>query len=538
MLGLDFWAKIFFQSSLKSIKYFVDDNFRSKVEPIEGSVLYSNLYIAVEHSGIYVGNGQISNIVVGSLLKGDSTVCLSEARNFTDSSFLGKKIYVSCDIHGQPVGDFDVADGAKNHVGEPSFYGLVFKNCHTFSRKCVNYSKESYLVNSIKPDFDVITELPTNFLFLKKAANYKINARKWLLWDWQGDQQQEPEPDWQDIERQYKHQPLTPQYIEQLQQELEQTKEYQQEISDENIPKDILNKLQGFQQNLQNISDKYEQVKGFLATCPDAQFSYQQLQDCKIDFTALAKQLQNNSVIKDLARKMGRNYISEEKKKQAKIPTASKSEVHGTHRSDDVMRLLPSELINLEDETLETLFYARLLEQNLLSYELQGTVFINGEEIENQRKRTGPVVACLDTSGSMQGEPLLKAKALLFAIANILKQEKRSLHVILFGDSGDLKEFQMLGAESLADLLQVLQQGFNGGTDFETPLKRAVDIIKAEKNYQKADILMISDGDCNLSDYFSAQLQGSKDQLNCMVYSVLCAGQRVKDNFSDEIVVL
>ena len=42
MLGLDFWAKIFFQSSLKSIKYFVDDNFRSKVEPIEGSVLYSN----------------------------------------------------------------------------------------------------------------------------------------------------------------------------------------------------------------------------------------------------------------------------------------------------------------------------------------------------------------------------------------------------------------------------------------------------------------------------------------------------------------
>lgn len=536
MLG--FLATKLFQPFLKPLKYFVDDNFRSKVEPIEGSVLYSNLYAAVEHSGIYVGDGQISNIVVDSLLKGESTVRLSDARDFTDRSLLGKKIYVSCDKHGKPVGDFDVCDGAMNHVGDRGFYGLVFKNCHTFSRKCVNYSKESYLVNSIKPDFDVITELPTNFLFLKKAANYKINARKWLLWDWEQSNQKQPEPDWQEIQQQYKNQPLTPEYIEQLQQELEQTKEYQQEISDENIPKDILNKLQGFQQNLQNISDKYEQVKGFLATCPDAQFSYQQLQDCKIDFTALAKQLQNNTVIKDLARKMGRNYISEEKKKQAKIPTASKSEVHGTHRSDDVMRLLPSELINLEDETLETLFYARLLEQNLLTYELQGITFINGEEIEQQHKRTGPVVACLDTSGSMQGEPLLKAKALLFAIANILKQEQRSLHVILFGSSGELKEFQMLGAESLADLLQFLQQGFNGGTDFETPLKRAVDIIKAEKNYQKADILMISDGDCNLSDYFSAQLQGSKDQLNCMVYSVLCAGQRVKDNFSDEIVVL
>lgn len=321
MLG--FLAKALFNPFLKPIKYFVDDNFRSKFEPVEGSVLYSNLYAMVEHSGIYVGDGQISNIVVDSLLKGESTVCLSDAKDFTDRSLLGKKIYVSCDKHGKPVGDVDVYDGAINHIGDRGFYGLVFKNCHSFSQKCVNYSQKSYLVNSFMSSFDVITELPTNLLLLKKTANYKINARKWLLWDWEQNNQQEPEPDWQDIERQYKHQPLTPEYIEQLQQELEQTKEYQQEISDENIPKDILNKLQGFQQNLQNISDKYEQVKGFLAACPDAQFSYQQLEDCNVDFTALAKQLQNNSVIKDLARKMGRNYISEEKKKQNKIPTAS-----------------------------------------------------------------------------------------------------------------------------------------------------------------------------------------------------------------------
>jgi hypothetical protein len=101
---------------------------------------------------------------------------------------LGKKIYVSCDKHGKPVGDFDVCDGAMNHVGDRGFYGLVFKNCHSFSQKCVNYSQESYLINSIMSSFDAITELPTNLLTLKKAANYKINARKWLLWDWQSNQ--------------------------------------------------------------------------------------------------------------------------------------------------------------------------------------------------------------------------------------------------------------------------------------------------------------------------------------------------------------
>lgn len=49
---------------------------------------------------------------------------------------------------------------------------------------------------------------------------------------------------------------------------------------------------------------------------------------------------------------------------------------------------------------------------------------------------------------------------------------------------------------------------------------------------------MISDGDCSLSDPLTQQLNTAKARLNCRVHSVLCAGQRVPDRFSDEIVVL
>ena len=49
---------------------------------------------------------------------------------------------------------------------------------------------------------------------------------------------------------------------------------------------------------------------------------------------------------------------------------------------------------------------------------------------------------------------------------------------------------------------------------------------------------MISDGDCSLSDDFAQHLQQRKAALDCMVYSVLCNGQRVADSFSDEVVVL
>jgi len=525
---------------LKALKYFVDSTFRDKVVPVPGSVLYCDLWVAVEHSGIYIGEGEISNIVVDGLA--ESTVCRSSPQSFTSKSTLGRKIYVSCDRHGA-VGHPVVADGADAHVGERAFYGLVIKNCHQFSTKCVNYVGQYEAENSLWEG--LLSAIPgetwePTLAILKDAARKKLGATKWRLWDWDKDAEHSPppEPDWQAHTDFFRNLPLDAQSIAQMRTELAAAQAYEEEIADENIPEPIRQRLRVFRQTLGDISQKYEEVKDFLASCHGARFSYAELEACADDFAALAAQLQNNPQIKELARKMGRDYISEEKKKPVKIPQASKSEVHGTHRSDDVMRVLPSELLNLEDETLETLFYARLLEKNLLSYELQGVTFTNGEETETSKKRTGPVVACLDTSGSMQGAPLLKAKALLLAIANILKQEDRSLHVLLFGSAGEIREFSMAGQNDSAGLLKFLQQGFGGGTDFETPLKHAFEIIASQKDYKKADVLMISDGDCRLSPVFTETVKLQKEILNCMVYSVLCADSRVEDAFSDEIVVL
>lgn len=525
----------------KPLKYFVDSTFRSKVRPVPGSVVYCDLWLAVEHSGIYVGDGQISNIEVEGLAEGTVRACGPES--FTSKSTLGRKIYVSCDSDGA-VGHKVVAKGAANHVGERSFYGLVIKNCHQFSTRCVNYAGRNIDLSLIDR---AMTSLPDGtfeptITALKTAARNKLGATKWRLWDWKNDEGEDDEsplePDWQDHADHFQNLVLDPESIARIRAELDAARAYEEEIADENIPESIRLRLGQFRQTLDDISQKYEEVKGFLAACPDARFSYADLKNAKEDFAALAAQLQGNTRVKELARKMGRDYISEEKKRKVRVPQASRSEVHGTHRSDDLMRVLPSELLNLEDETLETIFYARLLEKNLLSYELQGVTYINGEESFQQDKRTGPVVACLDTSGSMQGAPLLKAKALLLAIANILKKEDRSLHVLLFGSAGEIREFSMAAHNDAAGLLGFLQQGFGGGTDFETPIRRALAIIAEQKNYKKADVLMISDGDCGLSPEFVASLQQQKATLDCSVYSILCAGARIEDNFSDEVVVL
>ena len=528
--------------AFKPLKYFVDSTFREKVTPVPGSALYCDLWLAVEHSGIYVGNGQISNIVVDGMA--ESSVCLSDAYDFTTKSVLGRKIYVSCDSHGA-VGHDAVANRAASHVGERSFYGLVIKNCHQFSTKCVNHvgtaAQTSSLLGRVLDSFTDETWEPT-MAILKKAAHQKLGATKWRLWDWENDDEAsenpEQEPDWDAINEQSRRLPLTPENIAHLRQQLAEAQAYEAEIDDENLPAPIRQRLRAYSKTLNDISDLCEQAKEFLAACPGAGFSYDDLKSGDEDFTALARQIAQNPQIRELVRKMGRQHVSEEFKRQTRIPQASQSEVHGTHRSNDLMRLLPSELVNLEDDTLETLFYARLLEHNLLTYQLSGSTLTTGETTETRSRRTGPVVACLDTSGSMQGEPLLKAKALLLAVAGILKQEDRSLHVILFGASGQLRTFAMDARNDAAGLLAFLRQGFNGGTDFETPLQHALHLVETHPNCLKADVLMVSDGDCSLSEDFTASLCAGKARLNCRVYSVLCAGQRVQDRFSDEVVVL
>lgn len=527
------------QIGLKSVRYFIDSSFRDKVTPVPGSVLYCDLWLGAEHSGIYLDDGEISNIVVDGLA--ESTVRRSSPQSFTEKSTLGKKIYVSCDKNGA-VGHPSVAHGAAAHVGERSFYGYVIKNCHSFSSKCVGYATCGSLLKSTLSYLPPLLRDPacgSSLSALKQAALLNLKASKWRLWDWQNEEAEPPpEPDWQAQADFFSRLPLNLENIGMIRDELAAMQDYEAEIADENIPDHIRQRLQALRALLADIDKKYDEVKEFIAACPGADFSYGELKASRDDFRELARLLQNNARIKELARKMGRNYISEERKKQIKIPQASKSEVHGTHRSDDLMRVLPGELLNLEDETMETLFYSRLLEKNLLSYELKGTSFSIGETTETRKKRTGPVVACLDTSGSMQGQALMKAKALLLAIAKILKQEDRSLHVLLFGSTGEIREFSMDAKNDAAGLLKFLQQGFGGGTDFETPLQRALEIIAEQKDYLKADVLMISDGDCTLSSAFTDNLKKEKARLDCSIYSVLCAGNRVADAFSDEVVVL
>ena len=526
---------------IKGIKHFIDDKFRAKVIPVEGSVLYSDLYIGAEHSGIYIGNNEVSNIVVDGFA--ESVVKKSSPDEFTDKSILNRRIYVSCDANGA-VGNGTVSSGAISHLGERGFYGLIFSNCHEFSEKCVNYSRENHMLETFFQLKDIDETWEPTIKSLKNSAKKRLGATKWRLWDWQNEDDKEnvEEPNEHKIQEFWKNMQLNEENIKIIRDELTKSKEYIDEVADENLPEKALELLNNYKLLISSIDDKYEEVKGFIRIT-GCGYSYNEIMSMGEDFSKLAEEMKNNTKIKEIIEKLGRAYISEEKKLRPKVIKRMNNEILGVHKSNDLVRLLPSELVNFESEDLEYLFYSKFLENNLLTYEIVSKDHKYNskqteEYIELENRKKGPVVACLDTSGSMHGMPILKAKALLLATCKILEKEDRSLYILLFGGVGEIRELNINKGQDIDKVIPFLNSGFGGGTDFETPIKKGIEIINKHEDYNKADILMITDGLCSLNNEFIEKLNKDKQRMDFSVYTIICNGSGGKDRFSDEIIVI
>lgn len=529
------------KNGIKKIKYWIDDNFREKVKPKKGSVLYTNLSLipdndilaTAEHSGIYVGNDKISNILIDEFSRGK--VKKSSPERFTKKSKMYKKIYVSCDKNGS-VGDLKVSKKAKSYIGEEYFYGLIFNNCHDFSQKCLDYTNTDYIDNFKFELSDIDETWEHTIRRLKKKAKRKIGAAKWKLWDWKSNSNKTKnnmgKPDLKEILNFLKKIPLNKDSINYIKSQKDEAEEYKSEISDENIPDSANDILNNFITEIKKIDSTYDEVKEFIKITGQS-YSYNQIKEINEDFSSLVKEMQNNQKISELVNKLGREYISKEKKLKTKISRRSKKELFGIHHSSELERVLTNELVNLENEELEYLFYSRYLEESLLAFELSGKI-----KSDTNKRIKGPIIACLDTSGSMAGQPIIKAKSLLLLIINILEEENRSLHIILFGNAGDIEELNVNNNSENPKLLSFLNKGFGGGTNFESPLKRSIEIIENKRNYNKADVLIITDGANDISTEFKDYLLQKKVELNFNIYSVLTNEKNNENDFSDEIITI
>jgi uncharacterized protein with von Willebrand factor type A (vWA) domain len=165
--------------------------------------------------------------------------------------------------------------------------------------------------------------------------------------------------------------------------------------------------------------------------------------------------------------------------------TDAADEAVGVEFGNDLTRLTTQELINLASPETEDDFWRRYVEGGLLIKRLRG----------REREGRGPIIVVADESGSMDGPGEMWAKGLALALLDQARRQKRDFHYIGFGSEYEgLREFSFpAGRVNQLDVLDMAEGFLNGGTSFDKPLRRALDLIRASDK-ARPDIVFITDG--------------------------------------------
>ncbi len=232
--------------------------------------------------------------------------------------------------------------------------------------------------------------------------------------------------------------------------------------------------------------------------------------------------LENDESLKELANLIGRQEAEKEiYEKELREKVVLKTEYHpkpayrgqisGLRLSGEITSALPSELAMSKNPATQRYFAQKFAEKKLLSYAYTNRqktyrTETTTKEVEVAKKETeqkGPVIICVDTSGSMQGTPERVAKTITFALAKKCLDEDRKCFLISFSteiEVQDLSDFEK--SNGLAELVAFLRMSFNGDTDASPALEKSLELMQTNK-WKNADVLAVTDGEMG---GFSAKL--------------------------------
>jgi uncharacterized protein with von Willebrand factor type A (vWA) domain len=248
--------------------------------------------------------------------------------------------------------------------------------------------------------------------------------------------------------------------------------------------------------------------------------------------TRIMQALRQNEALKRIIRDAGRmTNIAQKKQREKSIYT--RDEVVDLEQGDELSRVLPSEFASLmsPEQSMRTLFYKKYMEASLTQYKLEG----------HEPKAQGPVIVEIDCSGSMFGEPDEWSKACALTMYSIARKQKRDFSILLFNTQVVKEVYIKKGEHRTDDLINILTAGASGGTSFEEPLSRAIELIRTE-GHKKADLIVITDGICDISPEYQTQYNEEKKQLEFSTYAIIIGGgkneEAIAEKFSDSVTML
>ena len=185
---------------------------------------------------------------------------------------------------------------------------------------------------------------------------------------------------------------------------------------------------------------------------------------------------------------------------QHHLPHSGGSDIQGITVGQSFASLLPFEMALFSGSQTEDIFLHKYVDHQLQLFHHKSESGKTSRQQNNAKaKNRGPMIVCLDTSGSMGGYPLDIAILLLSNILIEAQYQKRDCLLIVFSVEievidmkkkwGNFKTRSFYGFEDF--IKQIIS--FNGGTDISVMLTEIFGLWEGCSDYQLADILVISD---------------------------------------------
>jgi uncharacterized protein with von Willebrand factor type A (vWA) domain len=228
----------------------------------------------------------------------------------------------------------------------------------------------------------------------------------------------------------------------------------------------------------------------------------------------LGRRLARNKKLGELARMVGR-FKQDARALKRKTLERGVAEAYDIELGSELGRLIPAELLAMHHPVLKRDFHRRVLEGTVLQYRLR----------DDEQKGKGPMVVCIDVSSSMQGDKEMWSKAVALTLMDIARRQRRLFRAVMFS-SGDVSlkvldlNRERRYAPDLNKVVEMAEYFPGGGTDFETPIDAAVELL-GEKKLKRGDIVIITDGESQVSPEWLARLRERKDELDFSIFAVL-----------------
>lgn len=203
----------------------------------------------------------------------------------------------------------------------------------------------------------------------------------------------------------------------------------------------------------------------------------------------LARRVRSSPTLQRIVELAGRLTMTARAKRASRTEYA-RSEVVGVEQTNDVARLLGSELALLVDPDMSDDLLIRLTERRALGYKMAGT----------EKSAKGPIVLVLDQSGSMTANGKDEwAKAVALALLDAARADARAFGIVLYnGAVVDAKLFPVAADADPVAILDLLSSVPDGGTNYGPAMTQALDWVSVAGKFSKADVVHLTDGDASL----------------------------------------